>query len=266
MGLATQSHICNPSEALRPFVDSYWSRAAFDDGRSMRLLPEASSYVIFELAGEIAGSAYMVGTLLRPVLVELRGEVDRVGIRFRPGMASVLLGLSASDFRDRVAGVSDASIPLPLSLIDELAGAADFQSRVGAIENWLLRQWAQLEPSALAAQTVTARLFRAVGGGAGPRDVAALTGWNERKTQRLFLERFGASAATLRRWSRFRRALAALEAADRPTRASVAARLGYSDQAHMCREFREFAGTDIGSLLAERRSVGNVQAAAQSAL
>jgi len=81
----------------------------------------------------------------------------------------------------------------------------------------------------------------------------------------LFLARFGASAATIRRLSRFRRSLADLEARAHPSRASASAHLGYSDQAHMCREFREFAGTDIGSLLAERRSVGIVQAAGQRA-
>lgn len=111
----------------------------------------------------------------------------------------------------------------------------------------------------------TSRLLQAVDRGSGPRALSALTGWNERKIQRLFLTRFGASAATIRRLRRFRRSLAALEAEQHPSRASASSDLGYSDQAHMCREFREFAGTDIGSLLAERRSVGIVQAAGQEA-
>lgn len=264
--LATQSRICEPSARLSPFVGAYWSRAALHDGRTMRVLPDASSYIIFELAGEIAGSAYLVGTHLRPILVELKGDVDRMGIRFRPGMANLLFGISAKDLRNRLSGLSNACIRSPSSLLGELSEAHDFQSRVGAIENWLLDQLSELKPSALATQTETARVFRAVIRGIGPRDLTQLTGWNERKTQRFFLERFGASAATLRRWSRFRRSLAMLEAEDHPSRAIVSAQLGYSDQAHMCREFHEFAGTDIGSLLSERRNVGNVQAAGQSTI
>lgn len=264
--LATQSDICEPSLRLSPFVGAYWTRAAFHDGRTMRVLPDASSYIIFELAGEIAGSAYLVGTHLRPILVELNGEVDRVAIRFRPGMANLLFGISARDIRHRVSGLRDACIGLPLSLLDVLSKTADFRSRVDAIEDWLLDQLSELKPSALATQTETTQLFHAVIRGVGPRDLTELTGWNERKTQRFFLERFGASAATLRRWSRFRRSLAILEADDHPSRAIVSTQLGYSDQAHMCREFREFAGTDIGSLLSERRSVGNVQAAGQSTI
>jgi AraC-like DNA-binding protein len=230
----------------------------------MRVLPDVSSYLIFELAGEMAGASYLVGTQLRPILVKLNGEVDRLGIRFRPGMASLLFCVSAGDLRDRVAGLNEVHVQLPSSLLDELAGAPHFRSRVNAMENWLTDRLAKLKPSALAAQTVTDRLFHAVIRGAGPRDLSRLTGWNERKIQRFFRERFGASAATLRRWSRFHRSLARLEAAENPSRAIVSTELGYSDQAHMCREFREFSGTAIGSLLAERRSVGNVQAAGQS--
>lgn len=262
--LAT-SNSCEPSVHLSPFVGAYWSRAAFHDGRTMRVLPDASSYIIFELAGEIAGAAYLVGTHLQPILVELNGEVDRVGIRFRPGMASLLFGISARDLRHPVSGLHDAGIRLPSSLLDELSNA-DFRSRVGAIEEWLLDQLAGLKPPALAAQAETTRLLHAVIKGIGPRDLTEFTGWSERKTQRFFLKRFGASAARLRRLSRFRRSLAILEADDHAPRAIISTQLGYSDQAHMCRDFREFAGTDISSLLSERRSVGNVQAAGQSTI
>lgn len=229
----------------------------------MRVLPDASSYVIFELAGEMTGSAYLVGTLLRPVLVALNGNVDRVGIRLRPGMANVLLGVSAKDVRNRVVSLDHARIPFPSSLLHDLSRAPDLQSRVGALEEWLLGRLSRLKPSALATQAETANLFDAVVRGAGPRVLTRLTGWNERKTQRFFRERYGASAVTLGRWSRFRRTLSILETGTYPSRATAATHLGYSDQAHMCREFREFAGTDIQSLLSERQCVGNVQAAGQ---
>jgi len=263
--VATHSQISKPDIRLRPFVEAHWRRAAYEDGRIMRVLADASSFVLFDLAGERAGSAYVVGTLLRPVLVPLRGEVDRVGITLRPGAVNLLFGIPAGDVRGRVVGLSDISARFRPSLVEELSAATDFRARVGVLENWLLGQVERLKPSTLAVHADTNRLFHAVSRGAGPRALTELTGWNERKIQRLFLTRFGASAATIRRLSRFRRSLADLEAGAHPTRASASADLGYSDQAHMCREFREFSGTDIGSLLAERRSVGIVQAAGQRA-
>ena len=86
--MATQSEISEPDIRLRPFVEAVWRRAAREDGRNMRVLANASPYILFDLAGESAGSAYVVGTLLQPVLVPLRGEVDRVGITLRPGAAN----------------------------------------------------------------------------------------------------------------------------------------------------------------------------------
>jgi AraC-like DNA-binding protein len=264
--LATHSQISEADIRLRPFVDAHWWRAAREEGRSMRVLAEPSSYILFELAGERAGSASVVGTLLRPVLVPLRGNVDRVGIKLRPGTVNLLFGLSARDVRDRVIGLGDVSYRFAFALFDKLLAATDFRARVRVVENWLRGELTRLEPSQLAIQAETNRLFHAVAHGAGQKELMELTGWNERKIQRLFLTRFGASAATIRRLSRFRRSLTALETENHPSRASASADLGYSDQAHMCREFREFAGTDIGSLLSERRSVGIVQATGQRAV
>ena len=232
----------------------------------MRVLPDASTYILFDLAGEMAGSAYVVGTLLHPVLVPLRGEVDRVGIKLRPGAANLLFGIPARDMRDRVVGLSDVSTQFRPSLLEELSNAVGFSERIGVVENWLLGELQRLKPSKLRIHSETNRLLHAVHRGAGPRALLELTGWNERKIQRVFLARFGASAATIRRLCRFRRSLDVLEAKDHPSRASASTQLGYSDQAHMCREFRKFAGTDIGTLLAERRSVGNVQAEGQRAV
>jgi AraC-like DNA-binding protein len=232
----------------------------------MRVLAEASSYILFELAGEKAGCASVVGTLLRPVLVPLRGDVDRVGIKLRPGAANLLFGLSARDVRDRVIELRDVSARFRPALFDELLAATDFPARVRVVENWLRDELTRLKPSQLAIHAETNRLFHAVARGARQEELMELTGWNDRKIQRLFLARFGASAATIRRLSRFRRSLTALETESHPSRADASAELGYSDQAHMCREFREFAGTDIGSLLSERQSVGIVQAAGQRAV
>jgi hypothetical protein len=232
----------------------------------MRVLAEPSSYILFELAGERAGSASVIGTLLRPVLVPLRGDVDRVGIKLRPGAANLFFGLSARDARGRVIGLGDVSSRFRPALFDELLAARDFRARVHVVETWLLGELTRLRPSQLAIHAETNRLFHAVARGAGRKELIELTGWGERKIQRIFLTRFGASAATLRRLTRFRRSLTTFETEIHSSRASASADLGYSDQAHMCREFREFAGTDIGSLLSERRSVGIVQAAGQRAV
>jgi hypothetical protein len=105
---------------------------------------------------------------------------------------------------------------------------------VHVVENWLRGELTRLKPSQLAMHDETNRLFHAVARGAGQKELMELTGWNERKIQRLFLTRFGASAATIRRLSRFRRSLTALESEIHPSRASASADLGATATRRTC--------------------------------
>jgi AraC-like DNA-binding protein len=50
---------------------------------------------------------------------------------------------------------------------------------------------------------------------------------------------------------RFQRVVRAIEPARRPSWAGLAARHGYADQAHLAREFREFAGTTLTGYVRE---------------
>jgi hypothetical protein len=135
------------------------------------------------------------------------------------------------DVRNRAVGLND--VRFRPSLFDELSRAIDFRAHVGIVEDWLLDELERLRPSTLHSETN--RLFHAVDRGAGPRALMELTGWNERRIQRFFLTRFGASAATIRRLRRFRRSLAVLEAEAHPSRARVAAHLGFSGVARFDR-------------------------------
>ena len=66
-------------------------------------------------------------------------------------------------------------------------------------------------------------------------------GYSARYLQSVFLEKIGITPKQMCRQVRFQAALRTLEKADGRTLAQIAASLGYSDQAHLSREFREFA-------------------------
>ncbi len=76
--------------------------------------------------------------------------------------------------------------------------------------------------------------------------VAADLDVSERTLHRRSLAAFGYSPQTLARVLRFRRALAGLRAGTAPVQ--VAADLGFTDQAHLTREVRRFAGTTPGAV------------------
>lgn len=71
-------------------------------------------------------------------------------------------------------------------------------------------------------------------------DVARTVGYHPVSFARAFRSRIGVRPALYRRWVRLRRVLAAIE--PEGALADVALECGFSDQSHMCRDFRELLG------------------------
>jgi AraC-like DNA-binding protein len=158
------------------------------------------------------------------------------GLRFRPGMLPRLLGVPAAQLRnERVA-------------LDEIR-------RVGPRRQSLIPLAAELASAAPRAETapwalpqlrfITDRLAA----GASVGDVAEDVGWSRRTLQRQCSAVYGYGPATLRRVLRFRRAVRLLN--EGLPLSDVAARAGYSDQPHLHREAREFAGVPLTALRQE---------------
>ena len=92
-------------------------------------------------------------------------------------------------------------------------------------------------------------------GRARPGGVAGAVGMSRRQLGRLFQERIGIAPKSLGRLGRFQRALRALDGNPRSPLAGVAAQAGYFDQAHLCRDFRLFAGTTPAGYRREMREL-----------
>ena len=86
-------------------------------------------------------------------------------------------------------------------------------------------------------------------------ELACAVGLSTRQLERAFRERVGLGPKTFLRLVRFQRALALLR---RPgaSLAAIAARCGYFDQAHLVRDFREFAHESPGRFRAAQGELG----------
>jgi AraC-like DNA-binding protein len=128
--------------------------------------------------------------------------------------------------------------------------ATDWDARFRAVDAVLTRA---LQPAPVDPVLVEAWHALRVGGGA----VAALAeqlGWSPRRLSREFDREFGVSPKIVARLGRFDRARRELlRAPTVPVLADLAARHGYYDQAHLAREFRDFAGLSPTALLAAER-------------
>lgn len=81
------------------------------------------------------------------------------------------------------------------------------------------------------------------------RELVAQLAVSERRLERLFLASVGVSPKKLSRIARLNAVLARLgqPRAPTPSWGSLAVELGFADQAHMIREFRQLAGTTPGN-------------------
>ncbi|WP_053852709.1 helix-turn-helix domain-containing protein [Streptomyces sp. NRRL B-24085] len=162
-----------------------------------------------------------------------------VGLRFAPGAAPAFLGVPAHELRDRRVELSDLWPAWEVRrLRSRVAAASD---PVKAVEDIALERASPPDP-------VLRALVAALDAGRPVAVTADEIGLGARQLHRRSLAAFGYGPKTLARILRLRRALA-LARAGVPF-AETAARCGYSDQAHLARDVREFAGLPLGRLLA----------------
>ncbi|GAA0365093.1 helix-turn-helix domain-containing protein [Actinoallomurus spadix] len=235
-----------------PFARCRWEQRVDErvDGYVQRVLPDACADVIVS----VDGSAVVVGAATEPVLPWLRGGERLRGLRIRPAMIGVVLGLPAYELRD---------LQVPLGEVFPAAEAGRIADAVRRGRPW---------PSAVARRPEDRRaeyaVRRLMGTGARVAGIAEEAGLSERQLRRLILARTGLEPRTLRRVARLQRFLALSDRAGTlpgPERslAGLAAAAGYADQAHLSREVRALAGLTPSGLLAERRASGGGAAPAR---
>ena len=143
------------------------------------------------------------------------------------------------------------SDPAAARLSEQLAGSRSWRDRVGLLDDAL---GARLDrgPAPDPAIAWAWRRIRDDPTAITVADLGTRTGWSRRQFERRFRRQIGLPPATVVRVLRLQRALAALR--DPDTRlAQVAARAGYSDQAHLIRDVRFRTGSTPGQLAGRRR-------------
>ncbi len=243
-------------------------------GAPGRVLPDGCLDLMW-LGGElvVAGpDTAAVGSGLAP-------GTEIAAVRFRPGAAPVVLGLPASELRDRRVPLVELWGTGGRRLGERVGSAAGPAARVAVLEAAVRLRLADAAPvdpvsrAVLAALSARAPLATAGGaphlpGGpattarparlAGPAAIglvaslAAGVGLSERQVHRRCLAAFGYGAKTLDRVLRLQRVLALSRRGPATGLAGLAAAAGYADQAHLAHECRALAGATPTALLLDR--------------
>ncbi len=185
---------------------------------------------------------------------ELPPATVAVGVRFRPGCASLAFGIDASSMLDRRVRFDDVVGHDTADRVRAaIAGFDDLDERASAFETALTPWLRSVDPGALAfVDSMTDLLVRS------PRvlqsELAAAAGITPRHLHRRLLQTFGHGSAMLGRQLRFQRFLAVREQSAGNTArslAELAGAAGYADQAHLARDCRALTGLTVRRFLDE---------------
>jgi transcriptional regulator GlxA family with amidase domain len=210
------------------------------DGRLEIILHLADPFRRIGADGEVRTQSRILfsGQLTAPITVCPSGITDIVGIRLRTATANALFSSPLSELSDRVESLEDLASPLATALLDAATSGATPAARANALSG-VVNRFVLSAPDALALTAV-----RALDAPQPPQlaVVAQRLGVSTRTVERRVLDSTGLSPRELRRLLRFRRAFRMLDGSSPGKWTGVAARAGYFDQAHMIRDFRQFAG------------------------
>ena len=212
-----------------------WSRDADDAQRVSRVLPDGCIDLVWA-----AGRMFVAGpdTAARPVRTP--PGVAYVAVRFAPGQAPPLLGVSAEELRDAQPELDDVWPVRGRRLTDRITASG---GRPAALAEALRDEFVR---SAYEPDRGAREVARRLGRGDPVDDVAAAVGLSPRHLRRRCMAAFGYGPKTLGRVLRLGRAVALVRGG--MALAEVAALAGYADQAHLTRDVRALAGVTPGAL------------------
>jgi AraC-like DNA-binding protein len=204
---------------------------------------------------ELQARALFAGPATAPVPLAPTGRIDVIGVRLEAGAAAALVDAPMAELTDRIPGLDEVARGLARGLGEELADLGRGERWNDVLERRLARALTPPRARPAPALEHVIRRVRTSGGRAPVAALAREAGLSTRQLERHFHERVGLGPKTFARLVRFQRALGLLR---RPAAslAAIAARCGYFDQAHLVRDFRQFAGASPSRIRAAEHELG----------
>ena len=262
-------HYCEikPHPALQRFIECVWTLKSESKLGMLPepILPDGCIELILncgdpfhELQDGIfvrQPARFVVGQMTRPVVITPTGKVELIGIRFNPGGTLPFFRPPLHELTNRVVELGSLDSTLERHLVEALRRAPLLPERVAEIQSCLSRK-IQGFKEGNGFLNLTANAIRS-NGRIRVEQLAAAAGVSGRQLERRFLTDVGIGPKMFCRILRFQHVFRAL--ANNPgSWAELALDCGYYDQAHLIRDFQEFAHQTPASLLAESSQLTEV--------
>jgi AraC-like DNA-binding protein len=244
-----------PRRELAPFISRLWACEASDGAAGGRelVLPTGAMHLVVRLdeplrvfatieaaAPTTIGHGVIGGARATAYVRDVSRPVCSVGAQLRPGAAALLLGVPAHVLAERHTALDDVWGAPAGELRERLAAAGDGARRLEVFEAALVARLPGVRGVHPAVAHALAQFARAGDVGA----VVGEVGYSHRRFIDLFHHAVGLTPKRYCRVQRLQRAIAGMATS---SLAAVANAAGFSDQAHLTREFRALAGVSPGA-------------------
>ena len=257
-----------PPEELRDTIKCFWYNSR-DVGRvesSFEVMPDGHAEIIFHFGSGCSisqngtlqplPSPFMMGLLNQPAVFYTRNRLEIIGIRCFPWTVFDLLGLpSGKDglriFEHPIAGLQ--------SMLSKLIRDGKIDEAVALVKQYFLDARSRVPIDSMLFKAGVA--MRAANGAIPVSQVAAAAHATVRTLERKFKESSGYTVKDVSGLMRFEQARNHLWLYPNSNLAGLAHELGYTDQAHLSREFKRYSGTTPAAFARKakkgKQAVGN---------
>lgn len=256
-----------PGPPLAPWISGFWyCRIPKAVSRRERVLPTGDSQIILNLAADRCTGCLEDGTSfdqkpallmgLRPAytLIDAQDMEELMGVVVAPGGLGILFGEPAHRLGGEIA-LEDLWGRDAAALRDRLRETETICEKFAILDEFLSATLLSRDMHPAVA-LVLDRVRRAEGA-VRVAKLASSTGLSSRRVGELFRDAVGVSPKCFARILRFRQAMRRLHVGEEPCWSELALDLGYYDQAHFNRDFREFSGLTPTAYVCSSRAWAN---------
>lgn len=243
MGSLIQLQLVHPEGELSSWVQAIWSASvATDSGKDFEqwLQGDACCGLLFVMSNgiKVDDVELPIGTTFSNAskcakLMHIPAGGILAGVRFHPGIAAELLRLLKSD--SKIA--PETFISSTDELILKLQTSFEHQTKISLINNWLR----SLSDGPVAPPSTLLLALGALKKGGGTEELVNRVPIGLRQVERQFQSWVGMTPKYFQRLSRVSSAREELKTLPTTELAELAYKHGFSDQAHMTREFKAIA-------------------------
>jgi AraC-like DNA-binding protein len=244
-----------PLSPLDSFVEFYWT-GGFNTGRIPRfsqfVMPNGYVELIIHLtdlhcdlqSGTSWGQSpdyTVIGLHTRPYEVRFRSHVRTFGIRFKPEGVFNLFGVPASLFSERFEDMEFVLGRPFRDFCSRLREAGNIHQQRNLTHQYLLRQLNDHHPEKTYLNCA-AELIRNAKTASRVEELPGLVYISRRQLEREFRDKVGLTPKQYMRIARLNAINRYLLSGSTLNLGSLSLEAGFADQAHLCREFKTFAG------------------------